>query len=126
MAPLQNRLESAPSTAPSCLRCKKATDILVTRRSNRTGNAGRLYSKCIPCEIFHCFMDERGNDPTNPICHCGESSKRQVSKEAKGRRVHYVCRLGACRYYAVHGMAGGEQLSLTEDLVSSFSRLFLI
>ena len=71
-------------------------------------------------------MDKRGNDPTNPNCKCDTSSKRQVSGEAKGRRVHYVCRLGTCNYYAVHRSAGGEQLSLNENLVASLGLLYLI
>ncbi len=71
-------------------------------------------------------MDKRGNDPTNPNCICDISSKRQVSGEAKGRRVHYVCRLGTCDYYAVHRSAGGEQLSLNDNLVAPLGLLYLI
>lgn len=71
-------------------------------------------------------MDKRGNDPTNPNCIRGVPSKRQVSGEAKGRRVHYVCRLGTCDYYAVHRSAGGEQLSLHGKLLASLGLLYLI
>ena len=71
-------------------------------------------------------MDERGNDPTNPNCNCGVSSKRQVSGEAKGRVLHYVCRLGRCNYYMEHRLAEGEQLGLNENLVAPLGLLYLI
>jgi hypothetical protein len=45
--------------------------------------AGRGYFKCESCDKFHCFQDTRGNDPRNPSCYCGASSKTQVSGPEK-------------------------------------------
>lgn len=126
LTPLQSQLEESPQTPPPCIFCHRPTSKHVTRHSNRNGNGGRPYAKCIPCGKFHCFMDERGNDPTNRPCHCGEASKTQVSGSGRGRFVHYVCRLGACDFYAPHVTDTGDLLGLTEDLVVSLGRLALV
>ena len=80
------------------------TKSLTTRASNRKGNAKREYFKYKPCDKFHCFSDTRGNDPRNPPCHYGISSKMQVSGPEKSvaRGVHYVYRLGRYDYYNVY------------------------
>ena len=118
MTSLQYRLEPAPQDPPHCLRCDRMTGTYRTRHSNRNGNAGRPYAKCQACGKFHCFMDQRGNDPTNPSCQCGGPSKRQVSNPEKGRIVHYVCRLGTCIYYAPY-----ETAFRTEILQTIFEAL---
>lgn len=101
---LQYTLTKPTPTIPKCIKCNKPTTFSITRLSNRKGNGGRPYYKCIPCKKFSCFADDRGNDRSNPQCHCGLKSRRQVSgPEKRGpRQVHYVCRVGGCDYYEVH------------------------
>lgn len=46
-----------------CRRCgsdRATLNRFVCRRSNRNGNAGRPYLKCMPCNRFVKFEDERG------------------------------------------------------------------
>lgn len=43
-------------------------------------NVGCPYLKCVPCYKFLVFNDTRGNDPNDPLCYCGVSSKRQSSR----------------------------------------------
>ncbi len=86
--------------SPPCLRCSLPTTRLITRSSNRNGNGGRPYDKCLPCGKFHRFADSRGDHPDNPPCRCGGPSKRQVAGEQRGKKVHYVCRGGTCEFYA--------------------------
>ncbi|KAH8655689.1 hypothetical protein BX600DRAFT_385793, partial [Xylariales sp. PMI_506] len=87
---------------PTCFLCNKPSVRMITRKSNRKGNAERPYYKCHPCDKFLCFADKRGNDPTNPVCHCGASSRRQIAgRETRNPGgVHFVCRLGTCDFYA--------------------------
>lgn len=63
---------------------------------------------------------------TNQPCHCGRTSKRQVSGTAKGRRVNYGCRMGGCGYYRPHLTVAGDSLTLEEYLVLSLDRLYLV
>lgn len=98
MAPISHR--PFPSVPPTCYRCGGSGDRYTTRCSNRNGNVGRPYYKCRNCRQFLVFADDRGNDPTNPVCHCGLSSKRQVASREKNRKIHYVCRRGGCDFYA--------------------------
>lgn len=72
-------LAPAPETGPDCMRCGRPSSLMWTRTSNRNGNAGRPYYKCIPCNKFLVFNDTRGNDPLNPHCYCNVSSKRQLA-----------------------------------------------
>jgi hypothetical protein len=116
MATLQEiPLAPPPTKAPDCILCGKPTRRRIARVLNPNGNAGRPYYKCIPCDKFHCFCDSRGNDPTNPPCHCGKSSKRQVSGHGKAvpRGVHFVCRLGTCDFYRALRDAEERQIQIT-------------
>lgn len=118
-------LAPGPVKAPDCILCRVPTSLLKTRPSNRKGNAGRPYYKCVPCNKFHCFADERGNDPTNPPCHCGKSSKEQISgpEKSMGRQVHYVCRIGGCDFYLPHRNSQQETIILDRELVEPMARL---
>ncbi|KAI3343192.1 hypothetical protein F4824DRAFT_133940 [Ustulina deusta] len=121
-------LASPPTQPPLCIRCGRAGERLVTRRSNRNGNAGRPYYKCLHCGKFLVFDDVRGNDLMNPECHCGHTSKRQVtgrSKPAAGR-LHYVCRLGTCDFFRPCQDENGIDIIINMNLAEELSRLFLI
>lgn len=65
---------------------------------------------------------------TNPLCHCGKSSKRQISGPDKsiGRQVHYVCRVGGCDFYCAHRNALNQKIALESDLVEPMARLGII
>lgn len=119
---------AAPETAPSCIKCGLPTSRLKTKRSNRNGNALRPYYKCQPCNKFHCFADTRGNDPANPLCHCGVSSKRQLSglEKRPPRQLHYVCRLGTCDYYDVDRSLSGESKDFDENVLERMRELNLV
>lgn len=121
-------LAPEPVKAPDCIQCGVPTNLRYTRTSNRKGNAGRPYYKCVPCNKFHCFADKRGNDPTNPPCHCGKSSKRQISGPEKSvaRQVHYVCRIGGCDFYDVCRNAQQKTIILDRELVEPMARLGII
>lgn len=121
-------LAPGPANAPDCIHCGRPTTLRTTRTSNRKGNAGRPYFKCIPCRKFHCFADNRGNDPRNPRCFCNVSSKTQVSGPEKrvARGVHYVCRLGKCNYYGICLDDQNLQVTLPESLLHSFAGLRIV
>lgn len=121
-------LAPGPVVAPICILCRAPITRQITRTSNRNGNAGRPYYKCIPCNKFHCFDDRRGNDPTNPPCFCGISSKRQLSGPEKpmGRMVHYVCRIGGCNFYSDHGNTQQKITNVNRELVELLARLSII
>lgn len=76
-------LAAPPDEPPICFRCDGPSKKLITRTSNRNGNAGRPYYKCRFCDEFLAFADDRGNDPANPLCYCGKSSKREVACREK-------------------------------------------
>lgn len=119
----------APS-APACVRCHRKTQRFITRYSNRKGNGGRPYYKCVPCDKFACFDDERGNDDRNPRCDgCGHPSKRQVAgmnTQLPGG-IHYVCSRGTCDFYEPHLKEDGEQLAIVDaDILTALARLKLI
>ncbi|KAF5536070.1 hypothetical protein FMEXI_10507 [Fusarium mexicanum] len=52
-------LAPAPSRPPVCFVCNSLSRRLVTRSSNRNGNAGRPYHKCTSCQKFLSFADFR-------------------------------------------------------------------
>ena len=52
---------------------------------------------CYPCDQFICFADARGIGPANPLCQCGEYTRRQMSGAPHG--IHYVCARGWCWFY---------------------------
>ncbi|KAI1825728.1 hypothetical protein F4861DRAFT_163363 [Xylaria intraflava] len=117
-----------PTKPPTCSRCGGIAEFLITKRSNRNGNVGRPYYKCSLCGKFLVFCDQRGNDPTNPECHCGHSSKRQISGRSKPvpGRVHYVCRLGRCNFYCAGKDEKGVDIVIDMDLVADLARLMII
>ncbi|KAL8407729.1 hypothetical protein RB594_006534 [Gaeumannomyces avenae] len=119
----------APS-APACVNCRQRTKRFITRASNRNGNAGRPYYKCVPCRKFACFDDERGNDDRNPPCdECGYPSKRQAAgRDTKvPGGIHYVCSQGTCDFYKPHLNKEGEQLAVVDaELLRLFISLKLV
>ncbi|CAI6334243.1 unnamed protein product [Periconia digitata] len=116
------------NVAPNCIKCGRPTSLETTKESNRNGNARRPYYKCLSCKKFHCFVDLRGNDTTNPLCHCKVSSKRQLSGVGKHlqRTVHYVCRLGTCNYYHVEQDSNGHPLSVDDEIANQMVLLQLV
>ncbi|KAI0388265.1 hypothetical protein F5Y17DRAFT_245594 [Xylariaceae sp. FL0594] len=121
-------LASPPTQPPQCSRCGRVSERRITRSSNRNGNAGRPYYKCLHCNKFIVFDDYRGNDSTNPECHCGCSSKLQVSGRSKpvAGRLHYVCRLGRCDFFSPGKDAKGIDVIIDMDLIEELSRLSII
>lgn len=117
-------LAPAAATPPPCFRCRRPSERLVTRSSNRNHNAGRPYHKCVPCNNFLGFADDRGNDPRNPSCPCGHSSRAQ--RAGGSGRLHYVCRMGTCDFYSPFRDASGAQVSVGEDLVERMAGLGII
>lgn len=117
-------LAPAPSTPPPCFRCQRPSTRLVTWSSNRKHNAGRPYHKCVPCGKFLGFADERGNDPRNPPCPCGHSSRTQ--RAGHSGALHYVCRMNTCDFYAPFVDAGGAQVRVGEELVDQMAGLRII
>lgn len=116
------------ATAPNCRACHRRTVRRVTRVSNRTGNANRPYYKCIPCDKFQCFDDDRGKSPDHPLCSCNIPSRQQVAGPDKfiPRGLHYVCSSGACDFYGVQRDAQQQQITLDENLVDTLARLNII
>jgi len=102
---------------------------LVTQASNRNGNAGRPYFKCLACRKFLVFDDRRGNAPANPPCVCGVSSKAQLSgrlNRRAPRAKHFVCRLGRCNFYAESWNHDGSRDTVRDDLVEAMAALSII
>jgi hypothetical protein len=121
-------LAPPPALPPNCFLCGQPSNRCTTRSSNRNGNAGRPYFKCLNCDKFLAFADYRGNDPTNPTCVCGVSSKRQIAGR-QGRvpgGVHYVCRLGSCDFYLPATNTQEQQIVVQEELVPLLARLSMI
>lgn len=118
----------APTQPPRCSECGKVCSSRITRSSNRKGNAGRSYFICIPCDKFAVFADTRGNDPTNPPCHCGLSSKRQVSGDDKAipRNPHYVCRRGECDFFQRSTNTAGIPISIEEEIIGRLALLSIL
>lgn len=112
-----------------CKICCKPCTRLFTRSSNRNGNAGRPYYKCIPCDKFICFDDARGIDAensSNPPCNCGQISRRQITNREKGRRIFYVCATAACKFFEWHKNKDGSEWSVEENVVEALQRLRVI
>jgi len=119
---------STLAAAPICPKCHQRTTHDITRASNRTGNAGRPYYKCLPCDKFQCFDDDRGNDPRNPRCLCQVASRQQVAGPGKPipRGLHYVCRSGKCNFYTVRRDEHEQQITVSEDVVEMLAKLNVI
>lgn len=96
---------------PRCPKCYADGMRLKVGEHNPSGNAGRPYYKCYPCDRFICFADQRGISPANPLCQCGEYTRRQISGASKGvhHGIHYVCARGWCRFYEKHVDLDGAQ-----------------
>lgn len=112
-----------------CSTCGGPCERMVTRSSNRNGNAGRPYFKCVPCNKFIRFDDARGldqGDQGNPLCDCGQSSRRQITSREKGRRIFYVCTIGACQFFEWHRNEDGSRWSISEDVVAALQRLRVV
>ncbi|KAI0977539.1 hypothetical protein F4678DRAFT_17849 [Xylaria arbuscula] len=121
-------LASPPIKPPRCLCCGQVSKRRITRSPNRNGNVGRPYYKCLRCDKFLVFDDYRGNNSTNPECHCGYSSKCQVSRRSKpvAGRLHYVCRLGMCDFFSLCKDTKGMDVIIDIDLTEDLSQLFII
>lgn len=96
---------------PRCPRCYEDGMRLKVKEDNANGNAGRPYYKCYPCDRFICFADQRGISPANPLCQCGEYTRRQISGTSKEVQhgIHYVCARGWCWFYEKEVDHGGVQ-----------------
>jgi hypothetical protein len=119
-------LRNNQQAIPNCRSCRKACTRHITRSSNRNGNAGRPYYKCIPCDKFSCFEDSRGEDETNPLCDCGKSSRRQLSGREKGRRIFYVCKTGSCDFFQFHKRQDGSIWSVGQDMAEALAELRVV
>ncbi len=78
---------------PYCPRCGakyKDLERFVTKTSNRNGNSGRPYLKCMPCNKFVTWLDDRGIDDECPTCSCKLLCRRQVAGN-KARLIHEHC-----------------------------------
>ncbi|PVH90901.1 hypothetical protein DM02DRAFT_607024 [Periconia macrospinosa] len=115
-------------TEAICLRCGGLCNRHTTRHSNRNGNAGRPYYRCMSCSKFATWADERGKHPGNPPCHCGRPSRRQISGNAKHppRGVHYVCANGGCWFYMAGKGSDHRQVQISEGLVPMMASLGII
>ena len=115
--------------APRCSRCNAQGRQMVTRQSNRNGNAGRPYFKCSRCPAFISFGDKRGIDQTNPQCHCQIPSRRQLNgrDHETPRGLHFVCGgYGNCNYFTRGTTGEGQQLTVEEGLVELLARTLFI
>ncbi|KAI5301152.1 hypothetical protein KEM55_002099 [Ascosphaera atra] len=100
-----SHLLPGPRTAPECWSCGLPGERR-RARSNKNGNKGRYYYKCMngvcPRYLedgvdFLVFDDRRGNCATNPFCGCGRPSKITLGRRKGGmRRLLLVCRFGEC------------------------------
>ncbi|CAG8316645.1 unnamed protein product [Penicillium salamii] len=123
------RLAPPPDTPPRCTRCDCLGSEKITRTTNRKGNAGRHYYKYLPCDKFLCFIDDRGNDPTNPSCHCEVSSKTYLAGSEKRvpRGLFFACRLGACDFHQPFRNSRGQHITVSSyDLADHLINLRLI
>ncbi|KAF1823916.1 uncharacterized protein K489DRAFT_169265 [Dissoconium aciculare CBS 342.82] len=117
---------------PRCATCGAVTSRLTyfkTRSSNRNGNAGRPYLKCMICNKFVTFTDCRGINNDAPRCVCGLLSRQQIAGRMGTRTprgLHYVCSLGQCEFYQARTNAQGEQQVLAEHLIDLFAKLNVI
>ena len=127
LQPLRNHAGGLVAS-PLCLQCWRKTTRSMTKPKNRKGNAGRPFYKCYLCNVFYCFDDTRGIDPTNPLCHCGYTSRRQVDgREGDPKRgCHLVCGVGGCPYREVEKTATGESHYVDPATVTQMRRSNLV
>jgi hypothetical protein len=107
-----------PHWDTQCLKCHNDGIKWTVKDDNPNGNAGRPFYKCDSCSRFICFDDQRGISCANPICDCGQYSRRQMSGVRKQfpRRLHYVCAPGGCDFYGPM-LDNGRQCYIPEQLV---------
>lgn len=119
---------NANYNCPICPLCGGEPKYFITRRSNRNGNAKRPYYKCLECNKFVTFADERGINANNPVCDCDHPSRMQVAgkSSATPRGLHYVCVVGRCDFFERAKSPAGKQYKLDESLVDMFSCLGII
>lgn len=121
----QTCLPGPPSyRCPSCQ--SEHLTKLITKTSNRNGNANRPYLKCSPCNKFVTFLDERGEHSVNPGCDRHRPSRLQVASFHKGRKLHFVCSTGQCTFYEEPLTRKARPITLTEELVEELAWLKLI
>jgi hypothetical protein len=111
---------------PRCPLCQQSgcnLEKLTTRTSNRNGNANRPYLKCSKCDKFVTFLDDRGTHPVNPKCECHVPSRLQVASFCKGRKLHFVCSTGHCRFYELARDREYKPIDLAEDYILKFATL---
>ncbi|SMQ44940.1 unnamed protein product [Zymoseptoria tritici ST99CH_3D1] len=113
---------------PNCSRCGAHNDDLtrlITKTSNRNGNAGRPYLKCLPCERFVTFDDRRGTSANHQPCDCEKPSRLQLAGKAKGRKLHFVCATGTCGFYTAKVNGEGDVVVIEEDLIGRLAGLLI-
>lgn len=119
---------------PNCSRCGAGypdLSIRTTSQSNRNGNPGRRYAKCLPCDKFVTWLDNRGlNNPGSPRCHCNEVCRMQRARNSPlvttPGGLHYVCPTGACGYYSPCQNEQGRTWVVHDDLLDLFVGLRII
>lgn len=91
-----------PFQPAPCIICGGPVTRYIVSPSNPNGNAHRPFVRCDPCNEFMCFTDDRGIDPSNRACDCGEPSRMQVTgvDNAVPRAIHFVCVKRRCNYYS--------------------------
>ncbi|KAI0851106.1 hypothetical protein F5Y00DRAFT_259646 [Daldinia vernicosa] len=120
---------SYPKSPMPCRHCGVTASTATTSYSNTNGNAGRPYFKCPTMGKFLVFADARGNDPTNPLCRCGVSSKRTMSGFYNARtpgKLFYVCRIGMCEFNKECRDARGGQVVVDPEIVDYLILLEII
>jgi hypothetical protein len=93
-----------------------------------TPNAQRPFLRCTACTQFLGFIDDRGLDPHNPLCHCGVASRQQITgrnNKVPGA-VHFVCAEGRCGFYSIGVDEEGRQVVVKEGMVEMLARLKII
>lgn len=114
---------------PQCSSCHRGGQNLkklTTMTSNRNGNAKRPYLKCLPCDKFVTFWDDRGTHSVNPKCGCHIPSRLQVDGFYKGRNLHFVCGTGHCSFYEIARDDQDRPLNLADDSILKFAARRLI
>lgn len=114
---------SSEQSAPRCRRCGDPCVRRITRTTNRNGNAGRPFYKCIPCDKFSCFADPVGDSEKNPLCDCGLNSKRDLSSREKGRKIFFTCKSGQCDFFEFHKREDGTDWQVDEDIAKALKDL---
>ncbi|TLS20373.1 uncharacterized protein PpBr36_11357 [Pyricularia pennisetigena] len=111
--------ETTLKIPPVCKRCAKKSSLLITGPENPNGNAGRPYYKCIACNRFFTFADDRGTKLDSPLCDCREPSRLQLNGRDRTPAfgLHCVCKYGECDFYRVIVGKDGNQLCVLDDVV---------